>query len=494
MVRTDAALAPLGTFIREQRTRLDLTQTELGDRVGWVQARISLLENGQYGMPSLPRLAGLASALHVPFLALLGATGYINYDGLADSMSTSSTDINAALQNTLQRLLAIEATTLADALNQASDHMADALDVEKIDAFVLDASSRSLVALGTSNTPMGRLQHECGLDRLPLVNRGRTVEVYLTGEAFCTGSTQNDSGISLGVKETLGVRSMMAVPMRADGVIHGVLVAESRTPHRFTGDDQRFFAAAAHWVGMIARRVELTETVRHGAVEEARLVAADEVITALAHDLGNALTPLKGRLDLLRDLLSEDGQERELKQAMGAVHAVSTIQAMMARLLDSARLDQGLFSLVQQPVDLANLIEQAVESMRPSWDSFEVHVPDTLDIRGDSVRLTEVLVNLLTNAVQHAPPSTPIIVVADSQQRANRHWAVVRVTDQGPGIPPKLMPRLFQRFAPGSGSTGLGLGLYLSRRIVEAHGGTLTAESSEGKGTTFWVAIPGRAQ
>jgi signal transduction histidine kinase len=84
----------------------------------------------------------------------------------------------------------------------------------------------------------------------------------------------------------------------------------------------------------------------------------------------------------------------------------------------------------------------------------------------------------------------PIVIDVASEKRDDGKWAIIDVCDEGPGISPELMPRLFTRFASGPGSTGLGLGLYLARSIAEAHGGTLTASSAPGQGTTFKLSLP----
>ncbi|HLJ69210.1 MAG TPA: helix-turn-helix domain-containing protein [Chloroflexota bacterium] len=264
-------LEALGHFIRSRRQSLNLTQTQLADRLGWVQERISALEHGKYGMPSLPALARVAEALDAPLASIIEVAGYpssVPVDGRREAGAVSS----AALLYTLQRLLAIEATNLRGALNEASDLMAYAMGADKVDAFIFEPSSTSLVALGTSDTPMGRLQHQTGLDRLPLANRGRTVEVYESGTPYSTGQADHDPGVTVGVVETLGVRSLCAVPLRVDGTINGVLAAESRQPDRFSPDEQEFFVATAHWVGMVAHRAQLVEAMTHRA-EEASDVA-----------------------------------------------------------------------------------------------------------------------------------------------------------------------------------------------------------------------------
>ncbi len=119
-------------------------------------------------------------------------------------------------------------------------------------------------------------------------------------------------------------------------------------------------------------------------------------------------------------------------------------------------------------------------------------------VEADQARIGQALENLISNALRHSPKGAPVEVEVTSEMRTNgdstgsaeREWAIINVHDEGPGVPPELMPKLFSRFSPGPNSTGLGLGLYLARSIAEAHGGTLTVESSPGKGTTFCMAFP----
>jgi signal transduction histidine kinase/transcriptional regulator with XRE-family HTH domain len=490
MPRDAVDLSAFGTFIREQRTHLQLTQNQLADRLGWTQERISTLENGKYGVPSVPALLRLAVALEVPVLMLVQPLGFPTLGPDLDGASSHLSESTVALQYTLQRLLAIKAMTLKDALDEASDQMAVAMGADKVDAFMYDAPSNSLVALGTSNTPMGRLQHQSGLNRVPLANRERTALVYESGEPFCTGDAQTDPHIARGQKETLGVRSVLALPLYVDERIQGVLVAESTHPNRFSVEEQRFFVAASHWVGMIAHRALLAEAMQRTAAETARREAADEVITVLAHDLGNLITPLKGRLDLLRRRLASSGHERELQHVQQAARSVTGIQELVARLLDAARLDQGLFTLALQPVDLAGLVEDVAAELRPSWSEIVVRASDVPEVAGDPVRLREILVNLMTNAMQHAPAGTPITLGVGSELRDTERWVVASVTDEGPGIASELLLHLFERYRGGSRTHGMGLGLYLSRRLVEAHGGTLTVETARGQGTTFRISLP----
>lgn len=490
MAARNVNLEALGQFMRERRRDLGLTQSQLGESLDWMQERISLLENGKYGMPSLPGLSRLASALQVPLQSVLDAAGYDSGSNADTAAVVANATGNSPAQYTLQRLLEIDATTLEGALNAASDILSEAMGAEKIDAFMFDPTSNSLVAIGTSNTPMGRLQHASGLNRLPIVNRGRTVEVYETGQSFSTGDARHDQNIPIGVRETLGVQSVLAVPLRVDGQIRGVLVTESARPNRFTDGDEPLFRAAGHWIGLIAHRAELNETLRKVAVEDARRVAADEVIATLAHDVGNYITPLKARIDMIRRRLARSGQPRDMEDVQAAARAISDMQQMVRRLLDVARLDQGLFSLSLQPVDLTAFVRDACEAMRPAWHAIDVRAADRLEVQADAARIRDVLTNLITNAIHHSPAGATIAVTAQSELRQDGEWAVVTVSDQGPGIAPDIMPHLFKRFAASDGSSGLGLGLYLARGVAEAHEGTLTVETSAAHGTSFQLSLP----
>jgi hypothetical protein len=121
---------------------------------------------------------------------------------------------------TLERLLAIQATAVKPALDEATTYIAQALRADKVDAFLYDPAITSLVAVGTSHTPMGAHQHALGLDRLPLANGGRTVEVFQTGVPYHSGQVDTDQGELLGVRDGLGIRSAMAVRLDVNGGHH----------------------------------------------------------------------------------------------------------------------------------------------------------------------------------------------------------------------------------------------------------------------------------
>ena len=163
---------------------------------------------------------------------------------------------------------------------------------------------------------------------------------------------------------------------------------------------------------------------------------------------------------------------------------------MIEDLLDTARLEQGLFTLAPGVVDLAELVRETAETWRTDSADVAVRAPEELCVAGDPARLRQALENLLSNARQHSPDGVPVSVEVKTETRADGRWAVLTVQDAGPGIAPALLPNLFTRFGGGPGSKGLGLGLYLARGIAEAHGGTLTVDATPGTGACFRLALP----
>jgi two-component system, OmpR family, sensor kinase len=404
--------------------------------------------------------------------------------------ASSAPDGNRLLA-TLEQLLAIEETDLHGALDRACQMVAEALRADKVDAALYDSSTETLVAAGTSHTPMGRKQHAIGMNRLPVANGGREVDVFLTGVPYATGQADQDPGQLRGMTEGLGVRSAIMVPLEVAGTRSGVFLASSARPNFFTDDDLRFLEAVSRWVGMVAQRAELTEQIATEAREQGRRVAADELIATLAHDLGNILVPIKGRIDLLQRRASREDRQRDLRDVEEASRAVDRVVSLVADLLDSSRLEQGLFALNRQPVDFADLVRETCAALTANSVPIRVDVSrQDVVLAVDPNRIRQALENVLSNAIKFSPAGAAVVVDLDVESASAECWAVVTISDQGPGIPPELFPRLFDRFARGPGSSGLGIGLYLASRIVAAHGGTLTADPTPTIGARFQMKLP----
>jgi DNA-binding CsgD family transcriptional regulator len=182
---------------------------------------------------------------------------------------------------TLERLLALDAMELTSALDQAADIVAEALGADKVDAFVHEAETESLVALGTSDTPMGRHQHAIGLHRLPLANGGRAADVFHSGRQHRDGHVDADPDELEGIKTGLGVRSSLLCPLEVAGQRRGVLSAVSARPEDFSEDDAALFGAMARWLALVMHRAELVDQLGEFREQRGRREAILEVLNLL---------------------------------------------------------------------------------------------------------------------------------------------------------------------------------------------------------------------
>ncbi len=394
------------------------------------------------------------------------------------------------LLTTLEGLLAIPAIEAKSALTQASQLMVEALDADKADVFLYQPAIDTLVAVGTSNTPMGRQQIALGLDRLPLSNGGTAAGVFQTGDSYLSGHVDQDPHELLGIRQGLHVRSAIAVPLYVSGTRRGALQVDSAQPEQFTEQDLRFLEAVAQWVGLVLHRAELVEHIAQDAAERARRVAADELVTILAHDLRAPLVSLKGRTTMLQMRAQREGHQANLHDATAMLRAANRLERMIADLMDTARLEQGIFAVTPTVVDLAALARETAATLQTAEGQIDVRTPDELAVEVDPERIRQALENLLTNARAHSLDGVPVSLEVDAETRADGGWAVVSVRDTGPGIAPEILPNLFTRFAADRGTKGLGLGLFIAHGIAEAHGGDLTAESRPGEGAVFRLALP----
>lgn len=395
------------------------------------------------------------------------------------------------LLSTLEAILEIDALDLGQALSAAADRIAAAMRADKIDVFLYDAAKDTIVAVGASHTPMGIRQRALGLDRLPLSHGGRAAQVYRTREPFMTGDAASDREEVAALARELGVRSVIDVPFAIGQTgRHGVLSIASAEPNRYGERDLRFAKALGRWCGMVAHRAELVERVAAASREEGRRGAAEEIVTVVAHDLRNYVGPVLGRVQLLSRRAARENRERDLHDAQAAERSLKRVTGLLSDLLDVTRVDQGLFELAPVPLDLVAVLTELAGALAEPTKRVEVKAPTEVVVTADAARLRQAFENLLANAVKHAPAGTAVTVEVEAAGDTPSPWVDVIISNPGAAIAPELLPRLFDRFVRGGNSSGLGLGLYLAREIVVAHGGTVAAEPVAA-GARFRVRLPG---
>jgi signal transduction histidine kinase/ActR/RegA family two-component response regulator len=219
----------------------------------------------------------------------------------------------------------------------------------------------------------------------------------------------------------------------------------------------------------------------------------DEFLGMLAHELRNPLAPLRAGLDLLR--LGES-DSTTLEMVLGTMdRQIAQLVRMVNDLLEVSRITRGKIVLRKERVELADVVRRAVESCQPLLDrvphELTLDVPAAAPLDADPVRLTQVVANLLDNAARYTEEGGHITIRA----RRVGEWIALSVLDDGIGISPQLLPRIFEPFSQEqpsmSGRGGLGLGLTLVRELVRLHGGTVEAKSDGvGCGSEILVRLP----
>ena len=391
---------------------------------------------------------------------------------------------------TLTRLLALPVTSVRETLAAACEVVASVIVTDKVDAFLLEAASDSLVAVGTSDSPMSRHQCAIGLDRLPLANGGRSVEVLQTGKPYFCDDVQADGGELPGIRDALKVQSAMNVPIEVQGKRRGVLSVVCAAKNQYRWTDLEFLAAVAHWIGVVTHRAELVEEATRTAAERARQRTAEELVSVVAHDLRNLVTPLAARLQVLARRAKAEARAADIAELSKAIGGVERLERVLSNLLSVERIERGLFDLRLEVVELVVLVRATAALFATGGQAIEIEAPTQVFVRADGDTLRQALENLLHNAITHSPEGTAMSLTIRNERFDGADWSVIRVRDFGPGIPAEVLSTLFDRFAAGPQSIGLGLGLYLARSIVQAHGGSLVVEDPRGPGACFRLALP----
>jgi PAS domain S-box-containing protein len=285
-----------------------------------------------------------------------------------------------------------------------------------------------------------------------------------------------------------GVLSLIAVPLVMRGQRLGVLVFGSSTPSRVYGPgDLRAAAALADRATVAIEHARLYRLSREAT--ELR----ERVLGIVAHDLRNPLAAIRIQTSFLKRRAPEP--ERRSQKPVDAINSVAIrMDRLIQDLLSAALIEVGELTMQPTRLSTSRLMTEAVDVERPVASSSSVELqldvePDMRDLWADHDRLLQVFENLISNAIKFTSPGGRITVGAESREDEVLFW----VADTGCGISPGDLPQIFDRFWRATDRTGrlsAGLGLHITKGIVEAHGGRIWVESRQGLGTTFFFTMP----
>jgi signal transduction histidine kinase len=246
-------------------------------------------------------------------------------------------------------------------------------------------------------------------------------------------------------------------------------------------------------LGVLARAITITasDLVRANAELARSVHARDEFLSIASHELKTPLTALRLQLQNGQRRWAERHSEPAPAWVAAALRQLDRLEALVAELLDLARIRSGRFQLRPERVDVSELVRGVAERMRDvlarAGNTLDVAVEDGIVLECDPGRVEQVLANLVANAGQHAP-ATRVTVRAFARADS----ADLQVEDEGPGIPEEARERIFEAYekVAGRSAQGLGLGLYIARQIVEAHGGSIAVVAAPSGGALFTVELP----
>ena len=285
--------------------------------------------------------------------------------------------------------------------------------------------------------------------------------------------------------KAMNPESALFLPLVAREQLIGAL-ALFRTKGAFDGDDLQFAEDLGRLAALALDNARLHDTVR------ASLRARDEMVGVVSHDLRNPVAAVKM---LSRTLLRGDGgSETDAHNSMELIaQAADQMDALIRDLLDVNKLDGGKLAIAPAAVDASALLTESLQTLRPLVEEKGIHLDVQIEsglpkVRADRERIQQTLSNLVGNAIKFSPSGSKIVVLA----RKDSDGVVFSVLDNGSGITPDQLPRVFDRYWQSSRTDrqGAGLGLAIAKGIVETHGGRIWIESKPGQGTTASFTLP----
>ncbi len=285
--------------------------------------------------------------------------------------------------------------------------------------------------------------------------------------------------------------SLLALPLSlsADQQVFGLLVMLDK-PGGFTGEDEQFLELYASQAAIAVHNSQLYE---HTKVLD-RLKS--EFVAVVSHEIRTPLTSVKGAIELLTDERYFQNTDQQAKLLSIAHANAERLLLLINDILDFSKLESASLPMCMETESLEPVVRQAIQNLRTLIAERHIVLecsiaPGLPELLMDSNRVAQVLTNLLSNAIKFSPPEGRIEVRAEAQDSMVR----VSVRDCGEGIAPQDISKLFRKFSQiDSGSTrkvgGTGLGLVISKGIVEQHGGTIGVESTPGEGSTFYFLLP----
>lgn len=387
--------------------------------------------------------------------------------------------------------LVTSSESMRHVVGEALRVVGDLLACERIAILLHDETTNDLVI---ELPVVGSVGESIESFRVPLSEPSLVSTVFRTNTALISNEAASDPWVGASLRTLGDLQSILVAPLTSGSRPIGALIAMNRETGSFEDTDLRFISLLSARVASVieAGRARERERALMQSLREADRTKT-EFVSMLAHELKGPMTTILGFSLSLQN--TKDMDEDKRVQILGIISKeVERLSRLVNDLLDVSRMDAGTLRYEMAPVSVQELIENIL-TVHPSLTAKHIITPkvdeDLPKVLGDKDRLRQVLINLLTNATHYSPDNTEVVI---SASWSGGDKVEIEVSDQGIGVPSEDRERIFMKFAmlpkPGWVKKGTGLGLFITKGIIEAQGGQIWVDSETGKGSTFHVTLP----
>jgi signal transduction histidine kinase len=427
------------------------------------------------------------SAAHLAFLTRLAdhATIAIENASLYDQTQRRVAELSALQQISLELTSSLE---LRAVLESIAENARQLVSADQVTLYLYDDHQDAL-SFGASLSERGQEAKP----PIPIAENQITRTVARQGEAIVIHDAREHPEIPLGNWQ---IGAIASFPLRVDRVL-GVFDVSFTRAHPFTPDELRVLNLLANQAAIALKNAQLYADVQRA--NEAK----SEFVSIVSHELKVPMTSIQGYARLITLGAAGEVTEKQREFVGVILSNVARMSNLVSELLDSSRIESGRIKLSPRPISLSRIINDSINTVRAEIRArnhqLTVDVPDDLPkVQADPGWITQVVSNLLSNAYKYTPAGGQIKVRAQLRtglESENGAWVMCAVEDSGVGLLPEDQERIFEQFyrvrdPQTAHEAGTGLGLPITRSIVELHGGHIWVESTYGKGSTFYFTLP----
>ena len=411
------------------------------------------------------------------------------------SLSVHNAQLIDALERQVQELEALQRLSRLLASTDSVDRVIgeairivqDLVGCGRLALLLHDEKADALVGHGPA---IGTTEEELEKLRIPLGQPSLSASVFRTNTPLMSNRAATDPWVDPTARELMQMDNLLVVPLSQGETALGILMAVNSDAGQFDEDDVKFLSLIGRQVGAVLE-ASLGRQRERNLVRQLREAdrTKSEFVSMLAHELKGPMSTVLGFGHTLQQQWDKLTDEKRTQIVGIITKETERLSRLVTDLLDVSRMESGTLRYEMEPMSVPEIVESIVEvhtSLQASH-AITLEMPDDLPkVLGDRDRIRQVLINLLTNATRYSPENSTIIVGAEPQDES---YVRVWVRDEGIGISEEDQARVFSKFSmlpkPGWVKKGTGLGLFITRGIVDAHGGRIWIDSEPGKGSTF---------